>query len=152
MAPDQAAGKNREKDERTDIYALGCLLFTMLTFESPLGKLKGEAAVEATIKGVVHSPTEVENPAMTIPGTLEAICLKAMSREKDTRYQSVEELLEDIRQFSNGFAPKAAKAGFLHRALLFLIRNRYQLILTCFLLLIVILVYLYWREILSFNW
>ncbi len=152
MAPEQAAGKNREKDERTDIYALGCLLFTMLTFESPLGKLKGEAAVAATIKGDIQSPTEVENPVMAIPGTLEAICLKAMSREKDTRYQSVEELLEDIRQFSSGFAPKAAKAGVFHRFLLFLIRNRYQLILTSFLALIAILVYLYWREILSFNW
>ena len=150
MAPEQAAGRNREKDERTDIYALGCILYTMLTFESPMGDLKGTDAVAAAIKGEA-APPEVKNPVWSIPETLEAICLKAMSHNPDNRYQSVEALLDDLQQFSIGFAPKAAKTGWWHHCLLFMVRNRFRILLTMFLALIGVLVYLYWREILSIN-
>ena len=123
----------------------------MLTFESPMGSLKGVDAVTAAIKGEA-APPEVKNPVWSIPETLEAICLKAMSHNPDNRYQSVEALVDDLQQFSIGFAPKAAKTGWWHHFLLFVARNSFRILLTTFLALIGVLVYLYWREILSFNW
>jgi len=123
MAPEQAAGKNREKDQRTDIYSLGCLLYTILTFEKPLAGQKLKEVLRATIKGNIRAPRELENPHWPIPMALEAICLKAMERYPEDRYQSITELRQDILAFSSGYATSAEEAGMVTIGLRFLQRN-----------------------------
>lgn len=137
MAPEQAAGKNREKDQRTDIYTLGCILYTILTFEKPLAGRKVKEVLRATIKGNIRAPRELENPQWPIPIALEAICLKAMERFPENRYQSVYELRQDIIAFSSGYATKAEDAGTLKKFALFIQRN--ALVVVIILLLVVLI-------------
>lgn len=137
MAPEQAAGKNREKDQRTDIYTLGCILYTILTFEKPLAGRKVKEVLRATIKGNIRAPRELENPQWPIPIALEAICLKAMERFPENRYQSVYELRQDIIAFSSGYATKAEDAGALKKFALFIQRN--ALVVVIILLLVILI-------------
>ncbi|WP_176012479.1 serine/threonine-protein kinase [Victivallis sp. Marseille-Q1083] len=155
MAPEQAAGRNRQKDQRTDIYALGCILYAMLTFETPLAGQEVQEVLKATIRGNIKTPSELENPVRPIPAALEAICLKAMERYQENRYQSVDELREDITAFMGGFAPKAANANPLQKTFLFIGRNLLAscLAVAVFLLLLTagVLVYCYVNEIITLN-
>ena len=142
MAPEQAAGKNREKDQRTDIYTLGCILYTILTFEKPLAGRKVKEVLRATIKGNIRAPRELENPQWPIPIALEAICLKAMERFPENRYQSVYELRQDIIAFSSGYATKAEEAGALKRFALFIQRNALVAVIILLLLILIAMFFL----------
>lgn len=122
MAPEQAAGKNRLKDERTDIYALGAILYALLTFESPLSGRPVNEMISETIQGNISFP-DAENQKRQIPAALQAVVLKAMGRNPEERYQSVDELREDIFAFLGGFAPKAEAASSLKKTYLFVNRN-----------------------------
>ena len=122
MAPEQAAGQNRLKDERSDIYALGALLYVILTFESPLtGRPVNEILAE-TIRGNIKFP-DPENQKRSIPAAMQAVVLKAMSRYPEERYQTATELRDDIFAFLGGFAPKAEDASSLKKTYLFFNRN-----------------------------
>ena len=148
MAPEQAAGKNQEKDERTDIYALGCMLYAILTFENPLANRKDiKMMLHDTVVGNIESPSEMKNPLRPIPAPLEAICLKAMNRLPDDRYQNVAELRNDIFSFMSGFAPKAENAGTMKKTYLFFNRNwlpvLFTITLMALLVLIIILIFFY---------
>ena len=74
MAPEQAAGKNSQKSFRTDVYALGAILYSILTYCNPL-----EGVFRRTVTGELPPPSEVAPDDRYIPGALEAICLKAMA-------------------------------------------------------------------------
>jgi len=122
MAPEQAAGKNRLKDERSDIYALGAILYALLTFESPLSGKPVNEIISETIQGNICFP-DAENQKRQMPAALQAVVLKAMSRNPEERYQAVDELREDIFAFLGGFAPKAEAASSLKKTYLFVNRN-----------------------------
>ena len=130
MAPEQAAGKNRMKDQRTDIYTLGCILYTILTFEKPLAGHQLKEILRATIKGNIKAPRELENPHWPIPQPLEAICLKAMERFPEDRYQSVAELRQDIIAFSSGYVTSAEEPNMVNTAMRFFQRNYLAVLLT----------------------
>ncbi len=122
MAPEQAAGKNRQKDERTDIYALGAILYALLTFESPFSGRPVNEIISETIQGNISFP-DAENQKRQIPAALQAVVLKSMSRTHEERYQSVDELRQDIFAFMSGYAPKAEDASSLKKTYLFVNRN-----------------------------
>ncbi|MFA6567963.1 MAG: bifunctional serine/threonine-protein kinase/formylglycine-generating enzyme family protein [Victivallales bacterium] len=106
MSPEQADGKILELDERSDIYSLGAMLYQILTYFPPYGG-EGVYNVLADVrKGNFISPGE-KCPNLKIPRELEAVCLKAMSLEKTKRYQSVQELTRDIRNYIEGFPVSA---------------------------------------------
>jgi serine/threonine protein kinase len=156
MAPEQAAGKNTEKDERTDIYGLGCILYAILTFENPLANRKDvKKMLHDTVVGNIESPSQLKNPERPIPAPLEAICLKAMNLLPDDRYQSVYELRNDIFAFMSGFAPKAENASPIKKTYLFINRNWLPLAftLTLIMLIVIILVFIfsYEKGIISLN-
>lgn len=124
MAPEQAAGKNKEKDERTDIYALGCILYAILTFENPLGDRKDiRKMLHDTVVGNIASPSQLKNPMRSIPSRLETICLKAMNIIPDERYQTVSELRTDIFSYMGGYATQAENASPIKKTFLFFNRN-----------------------------
>jgi serine/threonine protein kinase len=155
MAPEQAAGKNREKDERTDIYALGSILYTILTFDSPLSGKGVKEVLEDTIRGNIQAPREMQNPYRTIPAALEAICMKAMERIPDYRYQNVWELREDIFAFMSGFATKAENAGSIKKTFLFINRNWLAMLFIIVLVLLVAvcgsIIFLYSNDVITVN-
>jgi len=156
MAPEQAAGKNKEKDERTDIYALGCILYAILTFENPLGNRKDiRKMLHDTVMGNIESPSQLKNQQRSIPARLETICLKAMDVLPEDRYQSVSELRTDIFSFMGGFATKAENASTIKKTFLFVNRNWLPVLFTItiltLLLLLAILIFAYKSSIITIN-
>ncbi len=91
MAPEQALGMTTIIDHRTDVYALGTILYEMLTFKRPIEGKKLEDVLQNVADGVIVPPID-RTPLRNIPRDLSNICIKAMHRELDHRFQSVKEL------------------------------------------------------------
>ena len=123
MAPEQAAGKNNARDQRTDVYALGAILYAILTFSSPLAGKQLAEMLRETIKGNIKKPREMRNPYRPVPAALDAICRKAMALNADARYQSVADLKADISAYLAGYSPKAENASLSRKVALFIGRN-----------------------------
>ena len=127
MAPEQAS-READKDHRTDIFSLGCILHAILTGEPPF-KGDGRAMLEATSQGIVSDPCE-KFPSLKIPPSLGAVTLKALAKSPDDRYQSVSELNDDVQRYMEGFSTNAEDSNFLREAFLFASRNRTPVIIT----------------------
>jgi hypothetical protein len=98
MPPEQAAGL--PVDERADVYALGALLFHVLAGKPPYER---RASTDDVLTQVLKGPPlPVENHVAGVPTELTTIVRKAMAREKDDRYPSAKELVEDIKRFQTG--------------------------------------------------
>lgn len=98
MSPEQALGNINEYDIRTDIFGIGAVLYKMLTNEPPA---KGEVE-EDVLHDVVYNPTP--DPRKTDIGAhisreVKHICMKALARQKEDRYQTVEEMQKDITSY-----------------------------------------------------
>jgi len=103
MAPEQALGTTNLVDHRTDIYSLGAILYEILTFKRPIesGDLK-EVLQKVADNEII--PPEKRVPLKKIPPELSRICMKAMAREPDKRYQSVRQLEKEINYFVESMA------------------------------------------------
>ena len=118
MAPEQIRGEDRDK--RTDIYALGALLYTVLTCRAPVDG-DSDAMQQAAVSGDIVPPTK---RGSGVPESLSAVVMKAMALEPSDRYASVRDLIADIRAFLGGFSPVAHKSGVGAEFLLFYRRHR----------------------------
>ncbi|MCB9554534.1 MAG: serine/threonine protein kinase [Deltaproteobacteria bacterium] len=94
IAPEQAHG-DRDVDERADIYALGVMLYEMLTGELPF---TGKSALDVVMKHVQEQPVPPRRrkPELGIPVQLERIVLRAMQKERADRYPSAAEMLRAL--------------------------------------------------------
>jgi len=123
MAPEQIHGKNEDRNERADIYALGCLLYTLLTLEK---SFDGDSGKEIIIKTVTEPliPPRERTPDRIIPKSIEAVTLKALAFKQEERYQTVPELVSDIDAFLGGYATSAEKANWGKHIFLMIKRHR----------------------------
>ena len=100
MAPEQARGERARVGKRSDVYALGATLFTLLTGKRPV---EGESAYELMVK-----VAESEGPAWPrearedIPADLRAIVERAMQNDPGRRYESAEDFADDLERFLRG--------------------------------------------------
>ncbi|HLF54415.1 MAG TPA: protein kinase [Candidatus Nanoarchaeia archaeon] len=113
MSPEQIYSDPAEK--RSDIYTLGAILYEMLTGTYIRD---GSNAVEMMSRAIrdeftVKSPRKLDP---TIPPELEAIVMKALEPELENRYQTAEELRDDVQAFIRGDFVSAYKYGKLQRA------------------------------------
>ncbi len=124
MAPEQAAGEAAKLDEQTDVYALGAILYSILTWEqSPFeGGLEMSQLMEKVVRQKFLRPRR-RAPRRRIPYELEAITLKAMAGKKSKRYGSVKSLLDDVRNYLDKYPVSAYSPLFWYR-LYKLIRRR----------------------------
>jgi serine/threonine-protein kinase len=99
MAPEQLMGKHDELDERTDVFALGAILYQILAGQPP--RLPNSLPTLMMRKGRMEIPPP-EQIATGIPAELSRIALKAMAHEPAGRYPSVNDLKKDIEQFQRG--------------------------------------------------
>lgn len=108
MAPEQASGKINEIDERSDLYSLGAILYTILTLKSsPFDERLTTNEVLSHVVNNYFSPPRKRSPKLKIPKELEAICLKAMRLHKTERYVSVNNLIRDVRNFMENYPVEA---------------------------------------------
>lgn len=126
MAPEQAAGKNSKRGYRTDIYALGAILYAILTFRPPVGGKTPDENIANALKGNIIPIRQRIPPGRTIPPPLEFITYKALERDPKKRYASVAELKSDIHAYIEGYATEAEEAGFFMQVWLLLRRNKLQ--------------------------
>ena len=122
MAPEQAAGQNTAKDQRTDIYALGAILYAILTLQSPIPIKPVEEMVNDTLAGAIIPP-RLRVPEREIPGALDAVVMKAMSYYPADRYEDVSEIRREVNAFLGGFATMAERASSARKLLLLLKRH-----------------------------
>jgi eukaryotic-like serine/threonine-protein kinase len=89
MAPEQVAGEVHLIDRRVDVYALGVVLYELLT-----GQLPFEAVDSTTLREEIlfRSPKPLRSVKSNIPTSLDAICQKCMARHPNDRYPTTEEL------------------------------------------------------------
>ncbi len=105
MAPEQARGEIEKLDRRADIYALGAILYFILTGSHPTEMSPTEKAnAEHTLQSSLIPPRK-KNPK--IPKQIEAICLKSVSIKKEHRYSNAMDLSTDIDNFLSGQSVKA---------------------------------------------
>lgn len=101
MAPEQARGEVSNIDPRTDVFGLGAILYKALTGTAPYTGAV-EQALAAAQRGDVRPPEEIPNLKVKPPPGLSEIAMKAMARRPEDRYQSIDELAEELRAFLRG--------------------------------------------------
>jgi serine/threonine-protein kinase len=101
MAPEQAWGRASEIDARTDVFALGGMLFHILTGSAPYYSSGTALTVDLARGGVVPHPTEVA-PDRTLSPALCSIAMKALATERSERYASVDALKRDVERALRG--------------------------------------------------
>lgn len=125
MSPEQAIGDINSKDHRTDIYSLGAILYSLLTYERPTVGETFAAIVKETISGEIIPPSK-RAPNQIIPASLEAVTMKAMASDPDDRYQSVKALEDEINAFVGGFATLAQEASLFTQLGLMYKRHKFE--------------------------
>jgi tetratricopeptide (TPR) repeat protein len=123
MSPEQASGEAGPPDIRTDVYALGIVLYELLCGRLPYD-LSGMlfAAVARTVMD--QSPLRPSSIVPSLRGDLETIILKAIAKEREGRYQSVAALADDVRRFLDDLPIEARPPSALYQARLLVRRNR----------------------------
>ena len=116
MAPEQVSGLDDELDSQTDVYALGTILYSILTWEQ--SPFVGVSTVTQVMRNVMTSKylrPRRRAPRRKIPYELEAISLKAMQVDKAQRYDSVIALLSDVRNYLAKYPVSAYSPQPLYR-------------------------------------
>lgn len=99
MAPEQAQGLVRDIGPAADIYALGVILYEMLTGRPPF---LGTTVLDTLHQVCTRDPVSPSQLRAGIPRDLETICLKCLEKDHRKRYVSAEALAEDLRRFGCG--------------------------------------------------
>ncbi len=156
MAPEQAEGRVGDIDGRTDVYALGAILYAILTLHPPVTGDTVNEVLRRVASGAILTPTSYNPgqsyfdrssgtlapkqditppelahcPGRRIPSALSAVAMQALARNPAQRYQSVAALQEDIAAYQGGFATAAERASAPRLLLLLVRRNRTEFVLS----------------------
>ncbi|MFB0564435.1 MAG: protein kinase [Candidatus Aminicenantaceae bacterium] len=120
MSPEQVEGK--ETDQRSDIYSLGVILYEMITGRLPF---EGDTPLSIALKHKTEEPLEPRKFNAQIPENLSRVILRCMEKDREKRYQRVEELLSELSKIEKGIPtsermiperkPKKEKIGEIKR-------------------------------------
>jgi tRNA A-37 threonylcarbamoyl transferase component Bud32 len=106
LSPEQAQGQ--PVDARSDLYSLGCCLYEMLTGTVPF---RGATPVAILYRHVREAPVPPRHLNPDVPPALEAICLKALAKRPEDRYQTAVEMREDLERARAGVQVQAGRPG-----------------------------------------
>jgi len=112
MSPEQAAGRTDQVSYRSDIYALGAVLYELLTGRPPFREATWTETTIQVVEGEPIRPTKL-NPA--VPPPLELICLKCLEKDPDRRYATAQALANDLRRYLQNEPVEASAGGYVHQ-------------------------------------
>jgi WD40 repeat protein/tRNA A-37 threonylcarbamoyl transferase component Bud32 len=128
MSPEQASGRTDEVDERSDVWALGAMLYTILTGRPPFdGSTLTELLLRIRTDAVVPA-THVDS---RVPAELSAIALRALQYEREDRYPSARELSDEVESYLVGRRVSAYEYSSLELLRRFVARHRAVVVTAC---------------------
>ncbi len=108
MSPEQAMGRTREIDHRTDIYALGIIIYEMLTGEVPF---QAESFGDLMLKHLQAQATPVRQLRPELGEGWTAVVDRALAKKREERFQSMDEMVAAIDAAAAGLTPAVAAPG-----------------------------------------
>ena len=99
MSPEQARGDSARIGEASDVWALGALLYELLTGRSPFAGKPLHETIRAILEDEPVAPRQLD---ARIPAELEAVCLQALRKRPEDRYATALAFAEDIERFADG--------------------------------------------------
>jgi tetratricopeptide (TPR) repeat protein len=123
MSPEQVAGEHASVNARSDVYALGVIMFELLAGRLPYD-LRNKPIAEAARIIRDHEPTRLSSARTSLRGDLDTIVAKALEKDPARRYQSAAELGDDLRRFLGDQPIMARPASSLYQFGKFARRNK----------------------------
>ena len=114
MAPEQARGDTKSAGPPADIYALGAILYEMLTGRPPF---KGSSAIETVRQVIEQDPVSPSRVQFRVPRDLETICMKCLQKEPGKRYATAKDMADDLNRYLHGMPIRARRTPLIERAL-----------------------------------